>query len=517
MSDFWLISNNQTNEVRHQLVPPGPITIGRDQQCSITLADRAVSRNHATLQWTDSVGAEIGGWRINDAGSSGGTFVNGMRLQFGRSLPLRHGDQIEITPWNFEVVDQHVAIDPSLTVVIASGNENAEDATQVERVQIKDAASFAHNQLLLLLAAGEVIHQAKDEASVFQALVHAVAKSTEFENVAFVRVLGQGESVEVLAQVGDIHDAAGTPRMSRSMLRQARRGPVIAKANDSSTSATIAASLQGMNVRRAICIPVELSGVLFGFLYLDDSRLRDEAMLTQIASISGAVARMAAQSLGNHQRGRMEQRFAKERELLFGGTMHALISAIDARDPYTRGHSDRVAIFAKMLAESASLGVDMIERARLCGTVHDIGKIGLPDSVYFKVSPLTVEEFAQIAKHPAKGFEILREIPQMRDVLPGVLEHHEKWDGSGYPQKLAGENISLLGRIICIADCFDAMTSDRVFRPAREVEEVLNEIQKCLGKHFDPELGKIFLSIPVEQLRKHVVKTSPAQAKLRSI
>jgi HD-GYP domain-containing protein (c-di-GMP phosphodiesterase class II) len=111
----------------------------------------------------------------------------------------------------------------------------------------------------------------------------------------------------------------------------------------------------------------------------------------------------------------------------------------------------------------------------------------------------------------------LREIPQMRDVLPGVLEHHEKWDGSGYPHKLLGENISLLGRIICIADCFDAMTSARAYRPAREVGETLDEIRKCLGKHFDPELGKIFLSIPVEQLREHVVKTSPAQAKLRSI
>ena len=517
MSDFWLISTNQTNEVRHQLVPPGPITIGRDQQCSITLADRAVSRNHATLQWTDSVGAEIGGWRINDAGSSGGTFVNGMRLQSGRSLPLRHGDQIEITPWNFEVVDQHAAIDSSITVVIASGNENSKDATQVERVQIADAASFAHNQLPLLLAASEAIHQAKDEASIFQALVHAVAKSTEFENVAFVRSLGQGESVEVLAQVGDIHDVAGTPRMSRSMLRQARQGPVIAKANAGSTSATIAASLQGMNVRRAICIPVELSGVLFGFLYLDDSRLRDEAMLTQTASISGAVARMAAQSLGNHQRVRMQQRFAMEQQLMFEGMMHALILAIDAKDPYTRGHSERVATFAKLLAQAANLGPEIIERAHRCGKVHDIGKINVPDAVLCKPARLTDGEFAQITVHPEVSHRILRPIQQMHDVLSGVLEHHEKWDGSGYPHKLSGENISLLGRIICIADCFDAMTSARAYRPAREVGETLDEIRKCLGKHFDPELGKIFLSIPVEKLQEHVVKTSPAQAKLKSI
>ena len=100
----------------------------------------------------------------------------------------------------------------------------------------------------------------------------------------------------------------------------------------------------------------------------------------------------------------------------------------------------------------------------------------------------------------------------MRDVLPGVLEHHEKWDGSGYPNKLVGEKISVLGRIICIADCFDAMTTTRSYRPAREVGEVLVEIEKCLGKHFDPELGKIFVSIPRAKLEEHVPKNAPSTA-----
>ena len=274
-----------------------------------------------------------------------------------------------------------------------------------------------------------------------------------------------------------------------------------------------------MDVRRAICIPVEFAGTLFGFLYLDDSQQRDDAMLAEIASVAGVVARTAAQSLGNQQHVRMEQRLEREQQRLereqqrmFEGLINSLILTIDAKDPYTRGHSERVSTYAKMLAEAANLGPEIIEQASRCGKVHDIGKINVPGDILRKPARLTDEEFAQITVHPEVSYKILYPIPQMRDVLPGVLEHHEKWDGSGYPNKLVGEKISVLGRIICIADCFDAMTTTRSYRPAREVGEVLVEIEKCLGKHFDPKLGKIFVSIPRAKLEEHVPKNAPSTA-----
>ncbi len=512
MADFWLISPTDNKDVKFQLVQPGPISIGREQSCGIVLVDRAVSRQHASLQWTPPTAHEPGSWRIADLGSSGGTFINGVRLPMGRSMALCHGDQIEIAPWNFDFIDQQSPINMSRTVVMSGGKENSQENSRIERVNLSAPAVFAHNQLLLLLESGEVIHKATDELSVYQALVNAAAKSTQFENVAFVRSTGQGEAVEVLAQVGNIQDPSGKTRMSRTMLRQARQGPVVAKANEAVEGGGIAMSLQGMDVRCAICIPVELSGMLFGFLYLDDRKQSDDAMLAITASIAGAVSRMAAQSLGNQQRVRMEQRFAMEQQLMFGGTMHALIAAIDAKDPYTRGHSDRVAAFAKLIAETANLGADMIERTHLCGTVHDIGKIGVPEAVLRKAARLTDEEFAQIQVHPEVGYGILRDIPQMLQVLPGVIEHHEKWDGSGYPCKLVGDQISVLGRIIGIADCFDAMTSARVYRPAREVGEVLVEIEKCLGRHFDPEFGKVFLSIPRTKLDQIIATNTPLKA-----
>ena len=510
MAEFWLISPPGNKDARFQLASPGPISIGREISCGIVLADRAVSRQHATLSWTPPTTQEPGSWRLEDLGSSGGTFVNGMRLSPGKALPLQHGDQIQIAPWNFDVIDQQSSINGARTIVMSGAKEQQQEGTQIERVTISAPATFAQNQLVLLLQSNEAIHKAKDESAVYEALVNAVSKSTRFENVAFVRSTGQGEAVDVLAQVGNIQDPSGKTRMSRTMLRQAREGPVVAKAN--ATGGGIAMSLQGMDVRRAICIPVEFAGKLFGFLYLDDSQQRDDAMLAEIASVAGVVARTAAQSLGNQQHVLMERRLEKDKKDMFEGLINSLILTIDAKDPYTRGHSERVSTYAKMLAEAANLGPEIIEQASLCGKVHDIGKINVPGDILRKPARLTDEEFAQITVHPEVSYKILYPIPQMRDVLPGVLEHHEKWDGSGYPNKLVGEKISVLGRIICIADCFDAMTTTRSYRPAREVGEVLVEIEKCLGKHFDPKLGKIFVSIPRAKLEEHVPKNAPSMA-----
>ena len=510
MADFWLISPPGNKDVKFQLAPPGPISIGRETSCGIVLADRAVSRQHATLSWTAPTTQEPGSWRLEDLGSAGGTFVNGMRLSPSKTLPLQHGDQIQIALWNFNVIDQQSSINSARTIVMSGAEEQQQEGTKIERVTISAPATFAQNQLVLLLESSDAIHKAKDESSVYEALVNAVSKSTRFENVAFVRSTGQGEAVDVLAQVGNIQDPSGKTRMSRTMLRQAREGPVVAKAN--ATGGGIAMSLQGMDVRRAICIPVEFAGTLFGFLYLDDSQQRDDAMLTETASVAGVVARTAAQSLGNQQHVLMERRLEKDKKDMFEGLINSLILTIDAKDPYTRGHSERVSTYAKMLAEAANLGPEIIEQASLCGKVHDIGKINVPGDILRKPARLTDEEFAQITVHPEVSYKILYPIPQMRDVLPGVLEHHEKWDGSGYPNKLVGEKISVLGRIICIADCFDAMTTTRSYRPAREVGEVLVEIEKCLGKHFDPELGKIFVSIPRAKLEKHVPKNAPSTA-----
>ncbi len=179
----------------------------------------------------------------------------------------------------------------------------------------------------------------------------------------------------------------------------------------------------------------------------------------------------------------------------FMGTLRALTAAIDAKDPYTRGHSERVAYLAAQLAEVMGLPPEEVERVHTTGLVHDVGKIGVPEKVLCKSGRLTSEEFDQIKRHPQIGYDILGAVPSIDPMLPGVLHHHERWDGRGYPHGLAGEDIPLLGRILALADTFDAMSSTRSYRPAMPREKVLAEIRECTGTQFDPALAPLFVEL----------------------
>lgn len=181
-----------------------------------------------------------------------------------------------------------------------------------------------------------------------------------------------------------------------------------------------------------------------------------------------------------------------EQQLMFVGTLEALTSSIDAKDPYTRGHSERVAGLSAALAEAHGLSEEQVERVRLAGIVHDVGKIGVPEAVLCKTGRLTDEEFDLIRQHPEIGFQILRDIPQFEDLLPGVLSHHERFDGSGYPHKLRGHDIPLMARIIGLVDAFDAMSSNRTYRAAMPRDRVYEELAENAGSQFDPDLVESF-------------------------
>ncbi len=197
-------------------------------------------------------------------------------------------------------------------------------------------------------------------------------------------------------------------------------------------------------------------------------------------------------------------RLFRDLKELFIGSLKALTSSIDAKDKYTHGHSERVAFISRWIAERLSaiepLEEEQIHRIYLAGLLHDIGKIGIDEAVLRKTGKLTDEEFASIRKHPSIGAGILREIKQMRDIMPGVLSHHERFDGKGYPAGLAGEQIPLTGRIVGLADSFDAMTSKRTYRDAMSVERALAEIERGLGTQFDDKIGRIFLASDIREL-----------------
>ena len=189
---------------------------------------------------------------------------------------------------------------------------------------------------------------------------------------------------------------------------------------------------------------------------------------------------------------------------LFVGSLKALTNSIDAKDQYTRGHSERVALIsrwiAERIAETEPLDEEEIHKIYLAGLLHDIGKIGIDENVLRKNGKLTAEERECIQRHPSIGASILRGIKQMRDIVPGVLCHHERIDGQGYPSGLNGDEIPLMGKIIGLADSFDAMTSRRIYRDAMSIEHALDEIKRGLGTQFDRQIGKTLLASDIYRL-----------------
>jgi putative nucleotidyltransferase with HDIG domain len=174
-------------------------------------------------------------------------------------------------------------------------------------------------------------------------------------------------------------------------------------------------------------------------------------------------------------------------------TVEALRLTVEAKDAYTRGHSDRVAYYSRALAKEIGLSEEEQKRIYIGGLFHDIGKIGVPDEILKKAGKLTDDEYSEIKNHPLIGNQIISATSVFEDICPIVKHHHERYDGRGYPGNLKGKDIPLYARISALGDAFDAMTSDRNYRPRLTLQEALLEIQKNCGTQFDPELGLQFI------------------------
>ncbi|MBN2063734.1 MAG: HD domain-containing protein [Sedimentisphaerales bacterium] len=256
---------------------------------------------------------------------------------------------------------------------------------------------------------------------------------------------------------------------------------------------------QGKQIRNFILTPIIANNMLLGAIVAlnkNDSRgfSNLEARLTR------SVVNKLSISYEN------QSLYIRQRELMLG-TLCALVRSIDAKDPYTCGHSERVAGICRFLAEKMELSETEIENAYMAGLLHDIGKIGVRGSTLRKDQRLTDEEFDEIKKHPEIGAGILNGIKQISEVVSGVMTHHERYDGKGYPFGLSSNNIPLIGRIVNIADTFDAMISSRPYRKSLPVNEVLYEISRFSGTQFDPMIAEVLLKCDLDELLNRIINT----------
>jgi putative nucleotidyltransferase with HDIG domain len=260
-------------------------------------------------------------------------------------------------------------------------------------------------------------------------------------------------------------------------------------------------------VAKLIAAPMVVDDVLLGMLVGVNKTSGDFDSID--LKLISSLANQAAVFVSNNRL------FAEVQDLLMG-VLHALTASIDAKDPYTSGHSARVAFISRRLAQRMGLAPARVEQVYLTGLLHDIGKIGVPESVLSKPGRLTEEEFGAIRQHPAIGARILGSIRQLDHVVSGISTHHERFDGKGYPQGLAGGEIPQDGQIVGLADAFDAMTSERTYRGALPLAKALEELRRASGAQFAPAVVEAFFALDiarlVEELRQPASTVFPAAA-----
>jgi HD-GYP domain-containing protein (c-di-GMP phosphodiesterase class II) len=218
----------------------------------------------------------------------------------------------------------------------------------------------------------------------------------------------------------------------------------------------------------------------------------------RFGSVEATLLTSAASILATHFH---NVELLKEGESLFTEIIKALVNAMEARDPYTRGHSERVARYCRLLGQAYGLDEEACESLHLSGLLHDVGKIAISDVVLQKPDGLTDEEFAELKRHPSEGRTILQDLGHLQGVMSGVYYHHERYDGKGYPCGLAAEEIPLEGRIMAVCDAYDAMTSDRPYRKAISQEKAEAILRDGAGSQWDAHLVELFLSIMPDVLR----------------
>ena len=350
----------------------------------------------------------------------------------------------------------------------------------------------AQRYLSMLHRISELLAGARDIHGLSDATVRGILEVTAADRAALVlrRTDPTTGDVEVAAARSRAQSSAQF-RVSRPLVADVIERGLSTFAHDASADERFNGQdgIVDQHIRSVMCVPLRTADDILGALYVD--------------SLSGAGRFNEADldllsAIGNHagvalHRVRLIQQL--ERQSL--DTVRAMAATIDAKDGYTHRHSERVSRLARRLGAALSLSAEELATIELSGLLHDVGKIAVPDAILNKPGRLTAAEFAQMKEHPAQGARILEHIQsaEVRAVLPGVRHHHEKWDGSGYPDGLRGDEIPLLAQLIGIADFYDALTSARSYRGAVSARRAIDLIKRASGSHFSVALAEVVVGL----------------------
>jgi HD-GYP domain-containing protein (c-di-GMP phosphodiesterase class II) len=473
------------------------IALGRLKGCDIVVDDEATSRRHCTITARENMCV------VADLQSANGTFVNEHRIA---STELKKGDKLRIGSTVLELIDTDAPLPKprthsttSLSIVETRSHtlvQRAVDPTKLEflsqiykRKDDADLLASAQKYLTTLHKVSDILSRASGVEALFDSILSAILEVSGGDRAAILMrpaggVAGDNHVNMVAVRTRD-GGATGSVTLSRTVVNDVLEKGISAYTDDALADERYGAgeSIVRQRIRSVMCAPMRTTEEILGVLYVDSQTVREfsEAELELLAAVGNQAG------IALHR-----ARLMAEVERLFLDVMKAIASIIDAKDGYTHKHSERVAAFGVRLAQQLGFDADSRSVVELSGLLHDVGKIGVPDAILNKPGKLTDSEFKEMRLHPLHGARILSNIQSQKVVslLPGVKYHHERWDGKGYPEGLAGEDIPLLGRLLGVADFLDALTSDRSYRKGLTLEEALQMVKDLEGKAFDPAVVK---------------------------
>ncbi len=467
---------------------------GRLGSLEIVLDDPSVSRLHANVRLGDD------GWFVNDLESTNGTYVNGVRIG-PEEHQVKPRDIVQFGKVAVMVESNDATPDgpPSNQQIVAAAPSTFEEG--IRRIAFgRDQVPRAGQQLIALLRAGHHFVNLQSEDQLLDAILYDAVSVLEAQRGAIV--LAEGEEPDPKLRLRKIAVGKGhTPgrfHFSKKLTQRCYAGGVslLYSTLNTDEEAPMTQSIAYGAMASVLCVLLRTPRKRLGVLHLDRN-MSQSAFTEDDLHLADALAAHVSAAIESAQLLRKQREF-------FQKTITILAQAVELRDDYTGGHTQRVTRYATMLAEHLELPEEQVELIKVGSPLHDIGKIGIDDAILRKPGKLTADEYTTMKTHTTMGEKILSTIPEMEPILPIVRSHHERWDGSGYPDGLAGDTIPFLARIVAVADAFDAMTSHRPYHENQKGKPpawAFAEVQKQAGRQFDPNCAEAFLAIREEILR----------------
>ena len=462
-----------------------PVCLGRDPGNDVILRDSEASRNHLRIKKRGRL------FILEDLDSRNGTYINGDRVI---NSTLETGDRILVgsTELTFVAPDSgiHIATDLlpfDMQIDESGGIKGPIDMDHPHKQHIRrairlDPSILANNVMNNTNAISDIFNYhsnlivIKDLSESCNTLLKSIGKLISNASRAAIFIWSEPNRQLIPYAIKNFRESKGGFLISKTAFEDSlsRRQGILLNADTRATQAG----------RNRVILPVLHSDDIIALIHVESDNPKDTFAMQELETVQALLQR-ASPILES-------MLLRKELDSWLFGIIDTMMSTIEAKDTYTRGHSERVSSYSMAIADELKLNKDIKRLLMISALCHDIGKIGIPDAILKKASMLSSEEYAEIKLHPTIGASIISHLPNSQRIISGVKYHHEKWDGTGYPEGLAGEDIPFFGRIVAISDVFDAMVSGRSYAGFLDQDDAVERLVSE-AELFDPEVLKAFV------------------------